>query len=351
MKRSAHPRLIRAALVMVVAFALATSACSSESTPDEIVLLTHDSFALSDDVLASFTEATGVDVVVTTAGDAGTMVNQAILTKDNPIADVMFGVDNTFISRAIANDLLVPYRAADIETTDQAIRIPGDLATPITFGDVCINYHAAGLTDSGVPIPTSLADLTDEAYRGLLVVEDPATSSPGLAFLIATVQAFPEGSDYEWQDYWRSLFANDVAVASDWSEAYYSEFSQNGGQRPLVVSYASSPPAEVFFGEAAEAPTGSIAAGCFRQVEYAGILKGTDHQAEAEELVDFLLSPIVQNDIPLNMFVYPANSLAILPDVFVEFTVFPDDPTITDPDVIDENRERWIQEWTAIARS
>lgn len=351
MNHTPHGRMTLLSVVMMTALALVATACSSESTPDEIVLLTHDSFALSEGVLESFTEATGIDVVVTTAGDAGTMVNQAILTQDNPIADVIFGVDNTFISRAIANDLFSPYRATAIDLTDESLRIPGDLATPITYGDVCINYHIAGLAEAGVPVPVSLSDLTGDAYRSLLVVEDPATSSPGLAFLMATVQTFPEGDSYDWRDYWRDLFANDLSVASDWSEAYYSEFTQNGGQRPLVVSYASSPPAEVFFGESAEAPTGSMTNGCFRQVEYAGILKGTDHQAAAEQLIDFLLSPTVQNDIPLNMFVYPANSDATLPDVFVEFTVFPDNPVITDPDVIDENRERWIQEWTAIARS
>jgi thiamine transport system substrate-binding protein len=351
MTHPAHPVRTTFLAAVVVVVSLLAAACSSESAPDEIVLLTHDSFALSDTVLDAFTEETGVTIVVTTAGDAGTMLNQAILTKDNPIADVIFGVDNAFISRAIDNDLFLPYRAEAIDTTDQGLRMSGDFATPMTFGDVCINYHIEGLAEGSIAAPSQLLDLVNDDYRDRLVVEDPATSSPGLAFLMATVQAFPEDVAYTWQDYWRDLFVNGVSVASDWSEAYYSEFSQNGGDRPLVVSYASSPPAEVFFGEVDSAPTGSMTEGCFRQIEYAGILKGTEHASTARQLIDFLLSPTVQNDIPLNMFVYPANGEAILPEVFVEFTAFPNDPVVMDPSVINENRERWIQEWTAIARS
>ena len=340
-------KFIATALVV----ATITTACSSKSKPDEIVLLTHDSFALSPGVLDAFTDETGASVTHITGGDAGTMINQAVLTKDNPIADVIFGVDNTFISRAVANDLFVAYVASAIETVSETQRLEGDWATPITFGDVCVNFDISEMEDQAVSPPESLQSLLLPEYRDLLVVQDPATSSPGLAFLAATVSAYPEGFDYDWRDYWVDLFANGVSVASDWTEAYSSQFSQSGGDRPLVVSYASSPPVEVLFGELTEAPTGVMTQGCFRQIEYAGIVKGTDHEETAGKLIDFLLSKAVQEDIPLNMFVYPTNSTAVLPDVFVQFTAFPDSPLIMDPGVIDDNRDRWIEEWTAIARS
>lgn len=338
-------------LAASLAVAAITSACSSESNPDKIVLLTHDSFALSDGVLEAFTDQTGVAVDVITGGDAGTMINQAILTKDNPIADVIFGVDNTFISRALEHDLFAEFRATDIETVAESQRVEGNLATAITFGDVCVNFHISALEDLGVPPPDSLQDLVEPAYKDLLVVQDPATSSPGLAFLMSTINAYPETSEYDWRDYWADLFANGVSVASDWSEAYSTQFSQSGGDRPLVVSYASSPPVEVLFGELTEAPTGVMTDGCFRQIEFAGIVKGTEHEETAGKLIDFLLSATVQEDIPLNMFVYPTNSEANLPPVFVAHTTFPDNPLIMDPALIDENRERWIEEWTALARS
>ena len=338
-------------IVAGLAMAVLAAGCSSDSAPDEIVLLTHDSFALSAGTLESFTDETGITVVVQSAGDAGSMVNQAILTKDNPIADVLFGVDSTFLSRAVDEGIFAPYESANIGTVNELLRVPGDAVTPIDFGDVCINYDLEAYAASGTPVPETLEDLVDPTYANQLVVQDPATSSPGLAFLLATIIAYPEGSDYDWRAYWADLFDNGVTVASDWSEAYYTEFTRAGGASPLVVSYASSPPAEVIFGELSEAPTGVMTSTCYRQIEYAGVLAGTEHEASARELVDFLLSTTVQEDIPLNMFVYPANSEAVLPEAFVTFTEFPETPVVMEPTTIEQNRERWIQEWTALARS
>ncbi len=343
-------RLARLILALLVPLTLLT-ACGGESAPDEIVLLTHDSFALSDGTLDAFTEQTGITVTVQTAGDAGSMVNQAILTKDNPIADVIYGIDNTFLSRAVDEGLFVPHTAAAIRSVAEGLRVDGDPVTPIDFGDVCVNYDIEALAVAGIDAPSSLRDLTDPQYRGMVVVEDPAVSSPGLAFLMATIATFGEDGDYPWSQYWADLFANDVAVASDWSDAYLVQFTRAGGDRPIVVSYASSPPAEVLFGELDAAPTAAVADGCFRQVEYAGVVAGRPHTDAAAQLVDFLLSTPVQEDIPLNMFVYPANTEAALPEVFATYTVFPPAPITIDPDVIQANRERWINEWVAIARA
>jgi len=344
-------RLLVPTSVVAIVMGLLVTACSDNAAPDEVVLLTHESFALSDGMLDRFTEETGIAVVVQTAGDAGSMVNQAILTKDNPIADVMYGIDNTFLSRAIDEGLFSAHAASEIENVPAELRVDGDIVTPIDFGDVCINYDIADLSARGLAPPSSLSDLTAETYRDLLVVQDPATSSPGLAFLLATIAAYPEGSSYAWTDYWADLFGNGIFVAPDWTDAYSNQFTLAGGTRPLVVSYASSPPAEVFFGELSEAPTAVMTDGCYRQIEYAGVLAGTERSEAAGRLVDFLLSHDVQEDIPLTMFVYPANTTAALPDVFIDHTTLPDHPASIDAQTIEANRERWIQEWTAIARS
>lgn len=337
-------------LLLSLAAMLVAAGCSSNSAPDQIVLLTHDSFALSEGTLEAFTEETGVTVVVQNGGDAGSMVNQAILTKDNPIADVLYGVDNTFLSRAVDEGIFSPYRSAHLDDVSELIRVKDDVVTPIDFGDVCVNYDIEGIAAAGVEPPNTLEDLADPTYANQLVVQDPATSSPGLSFLLATIAAYPDGAEYDWKAYWSDLFANGVTVAADWSEAYYTEFTRAGGTHPLVVSYASSPPVEVFFGELTTAPTGVMTNGCFRQIEFAGVLAGTDHESTARDLVDFLLSKQVQEDIPLNMFVYPANTEAALPQVFVQHTTFPDSPVIMEPTAIEQNRERWIEEWTALAR-
>jgi thiamine transport system substrate-binding protein len=274
------------------------------------------------------------------------MVNQAILTKDNPLADVLFGVDDTFLSRALDAELFLPYTSGLIDSVPSGLRLdPSGRATPIDFGDVCINYDKA--VDIAAGIPTGLEELAEAPYRDLLVVENPATSSTGLAFLLATIATFGEDG---WKSYWRSLVENGVKVVSDWDTAYYSEFTRYGGERPLVVSYASSPPAEVIFSDPRpeEAPTGVMTEGCYRQVEFAGILAGTEQPEAAGRLIDYMLGVEFQKRVPLTWFVFPANQEVALPPEFVEHTSLPANPLTMDPAVIDANRERWIEEWTRI---
>jgi thiamine transport system substrate-binding protein len=316
--------------------------------PSEVTLLTHDSFDVSEDVLAAFTAETGIEVTIVPLGDAGTALNQAILTQDAPQGDLLFGVDTTFLSRALEAELFTPYESPMLEEVDERFQLDPELrAIPVTYGDVCLNHDVAWFDERGLAVPDDLADLTDPAYAGLLAVQNPATSSPGLSFLLATIERFGEDG---YLGFWEGLVANDVVVTDGWSEAYYDEFSATGGgDRPLVVSYASSPPAEVFFADPQpdEAPTGVIEASCFRQVEFVGILAGTERQAEAQALVDFLLSPTFQEDVPLTMFVFPVNEAASLPEVFVQHAVVPDEPLELDPDVIGAQREDWIEAWTA----
>ncbi|MBW3658460.1 MAG: thiamine ABC transporter substrate-binding protein, partial [Actinobacteria bacterium] len=214
--------------------------------------------------------------------------------------------------------------------------------TPIDVGDVCLNYDREVIADEEAP--GSLEELVPVADQ--LVVMNPATSSPGLAFLLATVETFGEDG---YLDFWAQV-ADEVTVTEGWEDGYYGQFSGGSGEgdKPLVVSYASSPPAEVFFADPQpdEAPTGVIEASCFRQIEFAGILRGTEHEAEAQQVVDWLLSREFQEDIPLNMFVFPVNRDATLPDVFVEHAVLPEDPIQMDFREIGENREAWIEAWT-----
>jgi thiamine transport system substrate-binding protein len=313
-----------------------------------LTLLTHDSFDVSEEVVAAFTDQTGIGLQLAPVGDAGTLVNQAVLTRDAPQGDVLFGIDNSFLSRALDAELFVPYRSPELDAVDPRFVLdPEHRVTPIDHGDVCLNHDVAWFEERDLDVPTDLAELTDPAYAGLLAVQNPATSSPGLSFLLATVERFGEDG---YLDFWEQLVANDVVVTNGWSEAYYEEFSATGeGDRPLVVSYASSPPAEVYFADPQpdQAPTGVIEASCFRQIEFAGILAGTAHEEEAQQLIDFLLSPAFQEDVPLTMFVFPVRDDVQLPEVFVEHAVVPDDPLELAPEVIDEGRERWVEAWTA----
>jgi len=342
-------------IILLFALLLLFWSFSVAAQEDEtITLVTYDSFAISEEVQTLFEEETGITLEILRLADAGVMVNQAILSRNNPLGDVLYGVDNTFLSRALDNDLFLPYESPLLEYVPEELQLDAEefRVTPVTLGNVCLNYDVAYFAENELPLPESLADLTDPIYNGLLVVENPAASSPGLAFLLATIAVFGEEGDYTYLDYWADLIENDVLVVNGWNEAYYGEFSaaSEDGERPLVVSYASSPPAEIVFAEEEleEAPTGAIVADgmCFRQIEFVGILNGTEKMEAAQQLIDFMLGVDFQEDLPLQMFVFPVNVEAELPEVFVEYAAIPENPVTMDYATIGENREAWIRAWT-----
>lgn len=272
-----------------------------------------------------------------------------MLTAGNPEGDVMFGVDNTFLSRVVDADVFEPYEADGLDAVAPELRelVPDGEATPVDFGDVCINVDQAWFDEQGLEPPADLEALTAPEYRDLLVVQNPATSSPGLAFLMATVAEFGEDG---WAAYWTALRGNGVEVVDSWEAAYYERFSgASDGDRPLVVSYGSSPPFEVLFAEPAieEPTTGAVESTCFRQVEFAGVLAGTEAPDEARRLVDFLISPAFQEHVAVNLFVFPAIDVP-LDDVFTEHAIVPAEPKSLEPATIAANREAWIQEWTDV---
>jgi thiamine transport system substrate-binding protein len=366
-------RLSPAAIVLTVLIAplglLASvpplgSALAAAEQPT-LTLITHDSYFLPEAVESAFKEVHDVDLRVLRAGDAGSMVNQVILTRlagDQPLADVLYGVDNTFLSRALEADVFQPYRSPALDAVPERFRLDPELrVTPIDHADVCLNVDVPALEAAGLTVPERLEDLADPAYQGTLVVQNPATSSPGLSFLLATVAHFGEAGEADdsgehragWQGFWAALRENDVLVTSGWDAAYYGQFSGGSGEgdRPIVVSYATSPVAEVIFGpdpEADVAPTRALEAGCFRQVELAGVLAGTDQPELAGALIDHLLSPEVQAELPLAMYVLPVREDVALPEAFERHALVPSEPLSMDPAVISAGRERWIGEWTDI---
>jgi thiamine transport system substrate-binding protein len=320
--------------------------------PDEpsdvtLTLVTNDAFSGVAYLLDAFTAETGIGLDLVAGGDAGALVNQAILTKGNPLGDVLYGFDNTFLSRVLDAEITIPYESSAAAVIPAEMQLdPTYNVTAVDFGDVCINYDKAWFADNGVAVPEELSDLTSPEYSGLLTVENPATSSPGLAFMMATIAEFGEDG---WLDFWAGLADNDVDVVSGWDEAYYASFTQYGGPRPLVVSYASSPPAEVIFAETPidVAPTGVMESSCFRQIEYIAILEGTEHEAEAQQLIDWWLSDSMQAELPLNYFVFPVNPATALPQEFIDHTIIPESPHTLDPAAIAANREEWLDEWTS----
>jgi thiamine transport system substrate-binding protein len=344
-----HKALV-AALGGVLAFGGFACAGGGES-PTDVVLVTHDSFAVSEDVKKAFENETGLKLRILQTGDAGETLTRALLTAGNPQGDVLFGVDNTLLSRALDGDVFEPYESPALADVDARLILdPEHRVTPIDHGEVCLNVDKAWFAEHGTAPPRSLDELDDPLYRKLLVVQNPATSSPGLAFLLATIARYGEGG---WQGYWRRLRENGVLVVDGWEEAYTVRFSGaagSKGDRPIVVSYASSPPAEVIFRtpRPTAAPTAVVEDSCFRQIEFAGVLRGARNEDGARKLVDFMLSTRFQEDIPLSMFVFPVNREAKLPPEFVKFAVVPENPLDLPPKEIEAHRDDWIKAWTDI---
>jgi thiamine transport system substrate-binding protein len=357
-------RAVRTALVGAVGVCV-LAACGGESKdkdpsggasgPKTVTLVSHDSFAASDAVLKEFTARTGYTVKVLKSGDAGTALNKEILTKGSPQGDVFFGVDNTLLSRALDNDLFTPYEAKGLDQVAQEVQLDAGKhrVTPVDTGDICVNYDKKFFADKKLAPPRTFADLAKPEYKNMLVVEDVATSSPGLGFLLGTIGEYGESG---WQGYWNKLKDNGVKVVDGWEQAYNEEFSGSAGgkkagaDRPLVVSYASSPPVEVLYSEPqpAQAPTGVATGTCFRQIEFAGLLTGAKNEAGGKALLDFLISKKFQEDMPLNMFVNPVVEDAKLPELFTKHGAVVEKPETVAADTIAKNREQWVRPWSSL---
>jgi len=339
--------------ILFVALAALLSGCSLIGSADEdsgraVVLVTHDSFAARLALLDEFTDRTGITIDVRKVGDAGELTNKLVLTTDSPIGDVVYGVDTAFASRALSKNVLANYRSPEADNGPQRYAVEDDhRLTAVDVGDVCLNIDPAALAAKGAPEPTSYEELTDPRYRDLLVVQDPATSSPGLAFLLGTIAHFGEDG---WQTYWKALRDNGMKVASGWEEAYTQDFSGSSGKgpRPLVVSYASSPAAEV--ADDGTPRTKAVLGTCFRQVEYAGVLSGAPHAEDAKKVLDFLLSAPFQAEVADQMYVYPAREGVELPPAWQQAAPLPEQAGSLPPKQIADHREQWIDEWRRLVQ-
>ena len=337
-----------ATAVIATASIAALAGCSTgpaeSAAPTTVTVVTHDSFYLPDDVIAGFEADTGLTLEFVAPGDAGALVNQLVLTADNPLGDVVYGVDNTFASRAVEASVFAPSTSSVGAAADSAsLALPGGegVLTAVDYSDVCLNIDL-GYFGDGVPAPETFDDLLAPEYAGLVSVTNPTTSSPGMALLLATVAAYGD----DWPEYWAGLRANDLRVTSSWSDTYFTDFSvpNYGGEYPIVLSYASSPPSEVIDGEPTSA---ALLDTCFRQVEYAGVLEGAANPAGAEQVIDWLLSDDVQAALPSSMYVYPASTQVEVPAEWAEFAPLADDPWSIDPATIEANRDDYLREWTA----
>ncbi|MFF0145378.1 thiamine transport system substrate-binding protein [Amycolatopsis sulphurea] len=350
------PRTARTVLGLFTVAVLA-SACSlsggdtggsasSEQQEPTLTLVTHDSFVVPQEVLDAFHRQSGITLKILKSGDAGALTNKLVLTKGNPIGDVAYGVDNTFASRALGEGVFQSYTSPEADRGPQRYAVDTQhRLSAVDVGDVCVNVDTGYFAAKGIPAPTSYDELAEPQYKDLMVAESPATASPGLAFLLGTIAKYGENG---WQDYWNRLKANGLKIDSGWEEAYTKDFSGSSGKgpRPIVVSYASSPAAEL--GEDGKPRTKALLDTCFRQVEYAGVLTGSKHVPEAQKVVDFLLSQQFQTTVAANMYVYPTRTGVELPAGWANAAPLPTASATMPADKIQAGREKWIGAWRSL---
>ena len=324
---------------------LALAGASLTTLAAELRVMTHSSFSLPKERIAEFEKQSGAKLAIIKGGDAGEMLNKLILTRANPVADVVYGIDNTLIGKANAAGVLEP-TSSKVGRNVAAASLPGAVA--IDYGYVTLNIDKAWFANSKLPLPATLDDLTRPAYKNLLVVENPATSSPGLAFLLATIAGKGEEGAFQW---WGKLRDNGLKVAKGWSEAYYTDFTRNGGARPIVVSYATSPAAEVFYSKEklAESPTANLAlkGGVFMQVEGVARVKGGQQPQLAQQFVDFLRGEAVQKELQTSMWMYPAVAgVALAPG----FKHAEQPASFSNPDLkaMQHKTAAWVSRWTRL---
>ena len=349
------PARFRARLsALAVIAALGLTACAPLGEPhpgddDPVTLVVHNSFVDAKAFEKAASEATGYTVKVITAGDGGELTNKLVLTKGAPIADAFFGVDNTFASRLISNDVTQPITPTSLPA--RAARLAAEIApgatalplVPIDMGATCVNIDTAWFAAQGLAEPETFEDLADAKYKDLAVLIDPTASSTGASFMIATIAKFGENG---FADYWKSLVANGARLAQGWSDAYYEEFTGGGnaGTRPIVLSYSTSPAFTV--NEAgSESTTRALLGTCSTQVEYAGVLKGAKHAKGAEAVVNYLLSSEFQSSIPDEMYMYPVDEALLLPGSWATFAPLPAEGTTHDlaPAKIEAGLPGWLR--------
>lgn len=333
------------ALGLVLAACSGSSGSAGSSPGSTVTVVTHDSFNVSEELITAFTSQTGYELSIVNSGDAGALVNKLILTKDAPLGDAVFGIDNTYASRALAEGIIDDAAAPALPDGAEELLIEGSSAlAPIDMGDVCLNIDTAYFKDKGMTAPAAFEDLTRSEYKDLLVAIDPSTSSPGMAWMLATIGHF--GAD-GFADYWKQLVANGARIDSGWTDAYYTDFTAGGGQGayPIVVSYASSP-SYTLTDDGSATTTAALLETAFRQVEYAGVLAGASNPEGGRAFVEWMLSTEVQEDIPGQMYMYPVNRQASLPEELERFGPLADKPIEVSAADITANREDWLMTWT-----
>jgi thiamine transport system substrate-binding protein len=333
----------RAVFWVVAAAAVLGLADRAEASPVEeqqaqLVVYAYDSFVAewgpAPLVVPKFEAVHGVKVEVISVGDAGQVLNRAILEKDDPKADIVVGIDNNMLSRALEEGVLQPYRSPNLDAIPRwLIFDDSHSVTPFDYGYFAFVFDSEALENP----PSSLEELTDPRFRRRIIVQDPRTSSPGLGLLLWTVAVYGE----QYLEFWHRLEPNLLTITDGWDTAYGMFTS---GEAPMVLSYTTSPAYHAEHEQTDRFQALLFDEGHYLQVEGMGILRGAPHPAAARKFIDFILTEAFQSEIPLTNWMYPVHPEVATPDSF-RFAPKPDRSLQLQAEEIRVNRDRWIGAW------
>ena len=337
--------------LMMLAAAVLIAGCSKndeKSTAAEpadeqtLVIYCYDSFASewgpANAVIPPFEEKYGIKVELKSAGDSGQVLSRAILEKDEPKADIIMGIDNNILSKALSEDVLAAYKPENIgNVPEHLIFDPEYRAIPFDYGFFSINYDSEKITAP----PSSLEDLTAPEYKDSLILMDPRTSGPGLGFLLWTISVY--GDDFT--DYWKRLAPSILTITDGWDSGYGL---YTAGEAPMVLSYTTSPPYHVEYEETDRYKATIFDSGNYMHIEAMGIVKGAPHRKAAEKFIEYMLTDEFQKALPLTNFMMPAKAGTPLPDSF-SYAPVSERPLLLDTKTIEENLATWLDAWLEVA--
>jgi len=316
---------------------------------EKLVVYTYSSFAswgAAPFIEEAFEKKHDVDVQFVATGDARMMLTKLLTEREagRPGADVFVGVGSVDLSMARGEDLFVPLTGEDIpnlaSVREDLLIDPTNSLIPYEHSYVTLVYDSQVLAVEDVPL--TFEQLLDPKYKKMLILEDPRTSSVGLAFLLWTIHQY---GDPGYLDYWRKLLPNVLTITQGWSAAYDLFLAR---EAPIVVSFSTDTAYSVIEEGSARYKVMLLNSQGYRSIYLMGIVKGTKQQGLCKELLDFVLSPEVQERISTTEWMFPANRKTLLPVLFYQNAVFPPDPVMVPSERIGENLDRWLLEWAGI---
>jgi thiamine transport system substrate-binding protein len=334
----------RLVLLVIAMLAIGIIGISKET----LVVYTYDSFVSwgpAGELKEVFEARYDCNLEFVTAGGGKATLSRLLAEREAGGTDAdLFMAEVNDVPRVATYDLFLLVTVEDIPNI---AFVPQDLLLaqtagliPYEYGYITLTYDSQVLSEED--LPERLEELADPRYKGMLVCEDPRTSSTGFSFLLWTIARFGEEG---YLDFWRSLDPTLLTITQGWSEAWTL---LTHGEAPIVVSFSTDTAYGAMYEDSlryrAFAPGGEG----YRTVYGVGIVRETDHPELAKGFIDLLLSKEIQELLPRTEIMFPANEMAELPEEYQEHAVIPSDPLMLPLEIVGARMDNWLHDWARV---